>query len=450
MGDSGNKVSSSTIMVSSGYYDPVDIDEKKLNQGCQVTQENKIIRMSPDYTGYFGFGRWDGKIKSHTGYDYISPVGTPVQAVQFGYIERIRFGRAPIKYYFEKKDDKQYYKRKWFTCPLFELFKQGTNHFDHNICKECRNKYFTYAEKTPAKEYKAWKTYQIISERINGPRIDVSTLEISEQTANKQLVWTRISAECFGVQLWLKIRNYVTHDSGYYAYYAHLSEFNSAIFTSVITSKFSIHNSNKENEGDTTIILDKPIQVDAGEIIGKSGCTGNALNMVGDDQHLHFECRKKIENVAGSQISPNRIVKTEFKIKNIVDNNKAPFEKIEHEHIIEYRAANRWKVAETYNKRDKYLDMRWDEEHKKDPQLTRKDFDTFMRPIIIKEEWVRKKKWEEWEKFKTETINLENTQWNRIIMETESQKALEDFRKEHILIVSDIKGVENSSSYSVS
>jgi murein DD-endopeptidase MepM/ murein hydrolase activator NlpD len=38
--------------------------------------------------------------------------------------------------------------------------------------------------------------------------------------------------------------------------------------------------------------MDKPVKI--GQIIGKTGNTGNANTMKGDDQHLHFEFRKII------------------------------------------------------------------------------------------------------------------------------------------------------------
>lgn len=59
-----------------------------------------------------------------------------------------------------------------------------------------------------------------------------------------------------------------------YAAYAHLSE---------ISSGISINN---------TVTL--------GQLIGKTGNTGNACNLTGEDQHLHFELRKEVSPPAGT------------------------------------------------------------------------------------------------------------------------------------------------------
>lgn len=85
----------------------------------------------------------------------------------------------------------------------------------------------------------------------------------------------------YGKQLVLKLDR-----CNYYALYAHLSE---------ITVKV----------GD---IIHK------GDIIGKTGITGNANSMKGPDQHLHFECRTSSNLGIGlaGRISPNNIVLTKF------------------------------------------------------------------------------------------------------------------------------------------
>lgn len=85
----------------------------------------------------------------------------------------------------------------------------------------------------------------------------------------------------YGKQLVLKLNR-----CNYYAFYAHLSE---------ITVKV----------GDV---------ISKGDIIGKTGNTGNASTMKGDDQHLHFECRTSSNLGIGlvGRVSPNNIVSTKF------------------------------------------------------------------------------------------------------------------------------------------
>ena len=335
----GKAVAPQVCKISSAYYDPIDIDSKNLKQGDKITQETDVIRMSPQFTGYYGFGRSDGYIYKHTGYDYIAPVETDVIAVQSGYIEKIRFGpRTTPEFYYETKDHKHYYKKK-FTCPFFDLFKEGTLNFNHNICKQCNDK-FTYSKIRPPKGYK-WKKYEIISEKVNIPqKNETSTSLLDEKELNKRIKWNRIASNCYGVQIWLRI-NYV---SGYYAYYAHLSELNMDVFLPLVFSKLketNLYNSETEKAEKTTIILDTPIQVNAGAIIGKSGCTGNARNMEqnhkehGNQQHLHFECRTG-DGEIGTQQSPNKIVKTEFVIKHKTDKNEPLIEEIKQVSFIDY------------------------------------------------------------------------------------------------------------------
>lgn len=85
----------------------------------------------------------------------------------------------------------------------------------------------------------------------------------------------------YGKQLVLKLNR-----SNYYAFYAHLSEI--AVKVGDIVRK--------------------------GEIIGKTGITGNAKSMKGADQHLHFECRTSSNLGIGlvGRLSPNNIVLTKF------------------------------------------------------------------------------------------------------------------------------------------
>ena len=52
--------------------------------------------------------------------------------------------------------------------------------------------------------------------------------------------------------------------------------------------------------------------VSQGTVLGKSGTTGNARNLTGKEQHLHFEYRTNPKHGAVSQADPNTIVKTKF------------------------------------------------------------------------------------------------------------------------------------------
>jgi len=87
----------------------------------------------------------------------------------------------------------------------------------------------------------------------------------------------------YGMQIVIKIDNSI-----YYAFYAHLSEI------------------------DSSVTLDADIK--KGSLIGKTGNSGNASSLTGDDQHLHFECRTEVSPGLGlvSRESPNTIVVTKF------------------------------------------------------------------------------------------------------------------------------------------
>lgn len=89
----------------------------------------------------------------------------------------------------------------------------------------------------------------------------------------------------YGKQLTLKL-----DDCSYYAFYAHLS---------VISVKV----------GEI---------VKKGDIIGKTGKTGNASSLAGKDLHLHFECRTAANLGKGlvGRESPNNIVLTKFYSQN--------------------------------------------------------------------------------------------------------------------------------------
>lgn len=52
--------------------------------------------------------------------------------------------------------------------------------------------------------------------------------------------------------------------------------------------------------------------VQKGKVIGKSGKTGNAYNLTGDEVHLHFEYRTSPKHGDRKQENPNAILKTKF------------------------------------------------------------------------------------------------------------------------------------------
>lgn len=113
--------------------------------------------------------------------------------------------------------------------------------------------------------------------------------------------------DCYGIQVWLRLTNYM--DGTYYAYYAHLSKFNETSFKNLIFEKMD----------SITFRPLKKSTISRGSTIGESGSTGNAFAMPQNEQHLHFECRKgNGRNIPerGSDISPNKIVKTGFFFKN--------------------------------------------------------------------------------------------------------------------------------------
>ena len=54
--------------------------------------------------------------------------------------------------------------------------------------------------------------------------------------------------------------------------------------------------------------------VTEGQVVAKSGISGNASNLKGQDQHLHFELRSQPDNIKGltGKLDPNTVVDTKF------------------------------------------------------------------------------------------------------------------------------------------
>lgn len=53
-------------------------------------------------------------------------------------------------------------------------------------------------------------------------------------------------------------------------------------------------------------------KVNKGKVLGKSGTTGNAYNLTGQEEHLHFEYRTSPKHSDRKQENPNAILKTKF------------------------------------------------------------------------------------------------------------------------------------------
>lgn len=53
-------------------------------------------------------------------------------------------------------------------------------------------------------------------------------------------------------------------------------------------------------------------KVNRGKVLGKSGITGNAYNLTGEEEHLHFEYRTSPKHSDRKQENPNAILKTKF------------------------------------------------------------------------------------------------------------------------------------------
>ena len=84
----------------------------------------------------------------------------------------------------------------------------------------------------------------------------------------------------------ITIKHTDSQNNTVYSFYAHLSEVNVSVDESVTE----------------------------GQVIAKSGITGNASDLKGQDQHLHFELRSLPENIKGltGKLDPNTIVDTKF------------------------------------------------------------------------------------------------------------------------------------------
>lgn len=88
-------------------------------------------------------------------------------------------------------------------------------------------------------------------------------------------------SESYGIYVQIK---HVRGKSTYYSFYAHLK-------TASVKA------------GQTVVM---------GSVIGESGISGNASNLHGEDEHVHFEYRIVPQSGSGHQADPNAIVRTKF------------------------------------------------------------------------------------------------------------------------------------------
>lgn len=88
-------------------------------------------------------------------------------------------------------------------------------------------------------------------------------------------------SESYGIYVQIK---HVRGKSIYYSFYAHLSRSN----------------------------VRRGQNVQMGTVIGKSGTSGNASNLRGEDEHVHLEYRIVPKSGRGHQANPNAIVRTKF------------------------------------------------------------------------------------------------------------------------------------------
>lgn len=347
--------------------------------------KDPIIRKSNDnpFLGYYGYNRWDGGIKRHTGYDYVAKSGTPVYPIYTGDITHVRFGRININNYFEKGVKKA---KTPFVCPFLQFVKQGKNKFDCSTCMTCDSVY-------------------------------------------KSLDNRSLCKDCFGVQVWLKVK-LPSSQNFFYAYYAHLSELSPTIFEKCISIE----------ETDNTFKFDSPIHIDTSvpilpTIIGKSGCTGNAIrdkNILNDEtqQHLHFECRKGIERIEG-RLSPNEIVYTRFYLenKNYVVNKKIINEIDENVLNIteEDIKQEKWLKLIRGEKKKDFEDKVWPEFWSKQEALEWEKFQEEQQSMeggdIMWVIHVDKIKNEQWEDYKIKEYQIFDNEWNETMKEINKESA---------------------------
>lgn len=237
-----------TFRVPYVFGDPVD--DPKIRQDGAMDGDRYGQVYNP-IIGYYGETRVgsDGSPKKHSGFDYAVSEGTPVKAVHEGTVSKVRFGRWG--------GDKACAIRTWI------LDKKTNGQSANEMCGDCN--------------YRSKCT--------------------KEQTCRKRCAQCKYVGGCYGIQLWLQW----SKGGKQFAYYAHLSKLSDAVWGAV-------QGKIKANASEYKVNL----QVSKGDILGYSGCTGNAYNMKPYQEHLHFEYRKDDED--GQKDHPNYIVGTKFQL----------------------------------------------------------------------------------------------------------------------------------------
>lgn len=119
-----------------------------------------------------------------------------------------------------------------------------------------------------------------------------------EQTCRKRCDSCKYRGACYGIQVWLRW----SEKPNRYAFYAHLSKLGDSLWAKV-----------KGSLADGVSDYNINVQVSKGDVLGYSGCTGNASRMKPYQEHLHFEFRKESED--GPKDHPNYIVETKFQLE---------------------------------------------------------------------------------------------------------------------------------------
>ena len=411
------------LEVPSGYYDPVVF--RKVELGQEIGDNILCVQSYNKFLGYYGLSRWSRMIKSHTGYDYFAPCGTPVYPVHHGYITAIKFG---------PKDG---------CCGLLEYYKRTHRLSFTKEEIEGENK------KIQEENNNIEKENNIIQEKINeinkkegvdknAKKTEILKLNKNKKKKIKEIMYCNSNcwSGCFGLQMFLKDSN-----TNHFAFYAHLSELDETVFKQISVSEPNFKDNFTLDRN--YLKLNDPIEVlNMNQSLGKSGNTGNASS-----EKERLECREKdVENNDDHgtvRFSPNRIVKTEFKIKykeysKIPDRYKEFVQEFKEEivinDIIEYRASEKWKKAPT----SEYLNMIREKEKNNSTQLEDEVFDK--RPRKFK--W---NAWENWFEYKNYLIEKESQKWQQLKTELASKRALDSFGKEHVIVVGNIKGLENNT-----
>lgn len=237
-----------TFRVPYVFGDPVD--DPKIRQDGAMDGDRYGQVYNP-IIGYYGETRVgsDGSPKKHSGFDYAVSEGTPVKAVHEGTVSKVRFGRWG--------GDKACAIRTWI------LDKKTNGQSANEMCGDC----------------------------------NCRSKCTKEQTCRKRCAQCKYVGGCYGIQLWLQW----SKGGKQFAYYAHLSKLSDAVWGAV-------QGKIKANASEYKVNL----QVSKGDVLGYSGCTGNAYNMKPYQEHLHFEYRKDDED--GQKDHPNYIVGTKFQL----------------------------------------------------------------------------------------------------------------------------------------